>query len=326
MPLKRKNLNIMAKNLFNRYVWLVNTIYEAGKITFEEISNRWERSALGDGAPLPLRTFHNHRKEIEALFDINIECNKRGGYYYYIENAEEMERGDVRTWLLNTFAVNNLINESYAIKSRILFEEIPSGQRFLSPIIGAMRDGVELEISYKNYWQPEAHTFEIAPYCVKVFKQRWYVVGKSERYDSPRVYALDRIQNLRITDDKFVFPPDFDPKEYFHYSLGIIVGEEEPVIIRLKAFGHQADYIRARPFHPSQQEIEKQEDYSVFEYFMRPTFDFYQEMLSQGAGVEILSPEPVRQKMLGQIRWMESLYQRPESESSKKRKCTSSEK
>ena len=66
----------MAKNLFNRYVWLVNTIYEAGKITFEEISNRWERSALGDGAPLPLRTFHNHRKEIEALFDINIECNK----------------------------------------------------------------------------------------------------------------------------------------------------------------------------------------------------------------------------------------------------------
>ena len=189
-----------------------------------------------------------------------------------------------------------------------------------------MRDGVELEISYKNYWQPEAHTFEIAPYCVKVFKQRWYVVGKSERYDSPRVYALDRIQNLRITDAKFVFPPDFDPKEYFHYSLGIIVGEEEPVIIRLKAFGHQADYIRARPFHPSQQEIEKQEDYSVFEYFMRPTFDFYQEMLSQGAGVEILSPEPVRQKMLGQIRWMESLYQRPESEPSKKRKCTSSEK
>ena len=285
----------MAKNLFNRYVWLVNTIYEAGKITFEEISNRWERSALGDGTPLPLRTFHNHRKEIEALFDINIECNKRGGY-------------------------------SYAIKSRILFEEIPSGQRFLSPIIGAMRDGVELEITYKNYWQPEAHTFEIAPYCVKVFKQRWYVVGKSERYDSPRVYALDRIQNLRITDAKFVFPPDFDPKEYFHYSLGIIVGEEEPVIIRLKAFGHQADYIRARPFHPSQQEIEKQEDYSVFEYFMRPTFDFYQEMLSQGAGVEILSPEPVRQKMLGQIRWMESLYQRPASEPSKKRKCTSSEK
>ena len=140
----------MAKNLFNRYVWLVNTIYEAGKITFEEISNRWERSALGDGTPLPLRTFHNHRKEIEALFDINIECNKRGGYYYYIENAEEMDRGDVRTWLLNTFAVNNLINESYAIKSRILFEEIPSGQRFLSPIIGAMRDGVELEITYKN--------------------------------------------------------------------------------------------------------------------------------------------------------------------------------
>lgn len=301
----------MAKNLFNRYVWLVNTIYEAGKITFEEISNRWERSALSDGEPLPLRTFHNHRKEIEALFDIGIECNRRGGYYYYIENAEEMEWGDVRAWLLNTFAVNNLINESYAIKSRILFEEIPSGQRFLSPIIQAMRDGVALEISYKSYWQPEAHAFEIEPYCVKVFKQRWYVVGKSERYESPRVYALDRIQDLRVTDTGFRFPSDFDPKEYFHYSLGVIVDEGDPVTIRLKALGHQADYIRARPFHSSQQEVEKAEGYSVFEYFMMPTFDFYQEMLSQGPRVEILSPGPVRREMMDWIRGMRALYGMP---------------
>ena len=31
----------MVKNLFNRYVWLVNTVYRAEKITFEEINERW---------------------------------------------------------------------------------------------------------------------------------------------------------------------------------------------------------------------------------------------------------------------------------------------
>ena len=85
------------------------------------------------------------------MFDINIVCDKKGGYKYYIENAEDMEKGGVRTWLLNTFAVNNLINESHHLKRRIMFEQIPSGQKFLTPIIEAMRDGLSVEITYKSF-------------------------------------------------------------------------------------------------------------------------------------------------------------------------------
>ena len=116
----------MAKNLFNNYIWLVDTIYRAKRITFEEICEKWERNAISDGNELPLRTFHNWRKAIEDMFEINIECDKRNGYSYYIENANDMAEGGIRNWLLNTFAVNNLINESHHLKRRILFEEIPS--------------------------------------------------------------------------------------------------------------------------------------------------------------------------------------------------------
>ena len=63
--------------------------------------------------------FHHHRDAIEELFDINIECIKRGGYCYYIEDTEELEKGCVRKWLLNSFAVDNLIVESRKLKSRI---------------------------------------------------------------------------------------------------------------------------------------------------------------------------------------------------------------
>ena len=34
----------MGKELFSRYVWLLETIHRAGKITFEEINARWLRS------------------------------------------------------------------------------------------------------------------------------------------------------------------------------------------------------------------------------------------------------------------------------------------
>lgn len=140
----------MAKDLFNRYIWLVDTIYRQPEgLTFDEINEKWMRSSRSEENPIPLRTFHNHRAAIEELFEINIECNK-STYKYFIDNAEDLEKGGVRRWLLNTFAVNNLINESHKLKKRILFEDIPSGQQFLAPVIEAMRDGVLLEITYQS--------------------------------------------------------------------------------------------------------------------------------------------------------------------------------
>ena len=146
-------------------------IYRAGKITFEEINVRWRRTEMSGGEDIPLRTFHNHRKAIEEMFDINIECDKRDGYRYFIENAEDMQKGGVRNWLLNTFAVNNLINESHHLKRRILFEDIPSGRKYLTPLIEAMRNNAVVEMTYQGYWRAEPHTFEVEPYCVKVFRQ-----------------------------------------------------------------------------------------------------------------------------------------------------------
>jgi len=288
----------MAKDLFNRYIWLVDNIYGHPEgLTFEEIDEKWVRSSRSEGNPIPLRTFHNHRAAIEELFEINIECNK-SNYKYFIGNAEDLEKGGVRRWLLNTFAVNNLINESHKLKQRILFEEIPSGQHYLTPIIEAMRDGVMLEMTYQSYWSDKAHTFSFEPYFVKVFKQRWYVIGKS---DQIRIHALDRIQKLETLSTKFNMPKDLDPEEYFYNCFGIIHDEDvSPQEIKLKISSNQAKYIRALPLHHSQKESESTPDFSIFTYFIKPTFDFRQELLSLGEDVEVLSPEAFR-KELGKV-------------------------
>lgn len=292
-----------AATLFNRYVWLVDTIYRAGRITFEEINERWQRSSLNEtGEELPLKTFHNHKNAIQQMFDINIECNRKGGYLYYIEHAEDMERGGVRTWLLNTFAVNHLINESHHLKRRILFEEIPSGQRFLTQIIEAMRDNRTLEMSYQSFWNETAHTFEVAPYCVKVFHQRWYVLACSTSDDRLRIYALDRIRELRTSEHLFVLPEDFDPQAYFVDSLGVVVdGNCKPERVRVRVLGIQRQYLRTLPLHASQQETEITDNSSVFEFYLRPTFDFEQELLTHAANtdgqIEVLQPQWLREEM-----------------------------
>ena len=212
----------MAKDLFNRYIWLVDTIYQAHGITFEEINKKWLRSSMSEGMELPLKTFHNHRKAIEDMFDINIVCDKRRGYKYYIENTDDMKKGGIRTWLLNTFAVNNLINEAHHLKRRIVFEQIPSGQKFLTPLIESMRDSQSVILRYKSFWRQDEYSVEVEPYIVKVFRQRWYLLARNTSKDVLRIYALDRIQGLRQTEKKFSLPKDFSAEKYFYNSFGII--------------------------------------------------------------------------------------------------------
>lgn len=288
----------MAKDLFNRYIWLVDTIYRADGITFEEINEKWLRNSMSEGLDLPLKTFHNHRKAIEDMFDINIVCDKRGGYKYYIENADDMEKGGVRTWLLNTFAVNNLINESHHLKRRIVFEQIPSGQNFLTPVIEAMRDGMSIEIKYKSFWRQDEYTTEVEPYFVKVFKQRWYLIARNKIKDAIRIYALDRIHALSQTGNAFVMPKDFSPEEYFYNSFGIISQDNcPPEIVELKVYGTQKEYFRTLPLHHSQEEVENADGYSIFRYYLSPTYDFIQEILSHGCELEVLSPQHLRDEV-----------------------------
>ena len=301
----------MGKELFSRYVWLLETIHRAGKITFEEINARWLRSELSGGETLSLRTFHHHRDAIEELFDINIECIKRGGYCYYIEDTEELEKGCVRKWL-NSFAVDNLIVESRKLKSRILLEEVPSGKRYLIPLIEAMRDGMIVEVDYQSFRQQVPANFEIEPYCLKLFRQRWYVVARSPHYNRVMIYSLDRILDLEVSEKTFYYPEEFNPQSYFDACFGIVADDDIGIeTVQLKVYAPQDKYFDALPLHHSQRTVEVTEGHTVYEYRIRPTYDFVQELLSHGADVEVLQPSLLRSRLGDIAKEMVALYNIP---------------
>jgi hypothetical protein len=296
----------MAGNIFNRYIWLVDTINRAQKITLAEINRRWKQTDWSGGQALPRRTFNNYRVKIEELFDVNIDCDHYNRYYI----STEMDN-DVRIWLLNTFAVNNLIHESHSLNQRILFEEIPSGQRFLTAIIEAMRDESCIEISYCAFWMDNPMLMIIEPFCVKIFKRRWYLIGKNRSTNELRHYALDRITDVKQTGEKFKLPKNFDGKAHFSYSFGIVVDSKiKPCIVKIRAFGEKRKHLHTLPLHVSQEEIEVNDEYAVFQYYIAPTFDFVHELLSQGEGIEVLYPESLRNEIAQKIEKMNSRYKK----------------
>lgn len=187
-----------------------------------------------------------------------------------------------------------------------MFEEIPSGQRFLTPIIEAMRDEVTISLTYQGFHDAEPYTVEVLPYCVKVFKQRWYLLGYRQDKKSERIYALDRIQDLKATKTPFKLPKDFDADRYFADFYGVYTDPlDGPEEVKIKVSAWQAQYLRSLPLHHSQKEIEilpdstpdKKDGYSIFEYLIVPTEDFLQELRTHGHQLEVLEPEWVRKEM-----------------------------
>ena len=299
----------MSANLFGRYVWLMDILRRYKRLTFQEINELWQESGLGYGEELPLKTFHNHKKAIKDIFDVYIECDRKDGYRYYIDEPERIEGNNLRSWLISSYATLNQIQADNKLEDRIIFEEIPSGQTWLTCIADAMRRNHVLNITHQGFGKPEPSTFDIEPYFLKVVKRRWYVVARSPYYsernkeqgvkpnDVYLVYALDRISDIQDTGKTFKMKKNFDVHSYFEGCCGIITSNESPQKIVLRAYNGFADYLRTLPLHESQREIGSDDESTLFEYHLKPTFDFYQLVLAQGDQVEVLEPDPVREEM-----------------------------
>ena len=222
---------------------------------------------------------------------------------------DDMKRGSIENWLLSTYSVSNSLMESKSIKDRILLEDVPSGQEYLEPILEAMKKNRFIHITYYNYWREDTREHYVMPLCVKLFRQRWYMIGRKWPSGSDLVYCLDRIRDFRLSSHIFEYPTDFSPQEYFEGCIGVITGDGCDIQkVRLKVSSGQANYFRDLPLHESQEETEQTEDYSIFEYQLRPTFDFQQEILWNGEDVEVIEPIWLRKEIAGKIKRMWNKY------------------
>ena len=300
----------MAK-VFERYKWLVDLVRRSGGITLEEIQDSWDRSPLNDsGKPLSERTFHRHKDEIEKAFNVTIRCNKYNNRYY-IENEDEVEAGGVTDWMLSTIAVDNMLNESRDLRDRIQFEKIPGGLEHLSVIINAMRDSRVLEVRYRNFWREADQQLTLKPYFLKVYEQRWYVIGQPSTHPREvRTYALDRIVSLEPTEARFAYPKKFSPEQYFSNCYGIFHSDTKPVFVKLRVAGYQARFLETLPLHRSQQRLDDEctDTHAVYRYFMSPAYDFVQMLASKAGSIEVLEPAELREKVAREVEEMYRTY------------------
>ena len=291
----------MAKNYFKRYIWLIELLQSYSMLSLDQIKAFWMSSSVNDdGKPLADRTFFNTVDSIRDMFGIDIVCN-RSTNEYYIENEDDIKGSGIRNWMMNALSLNNILSESASMKDRILFEDVPSGQRFLVPVMKAMKEGHMIQVKYKSFRKENIDDRYLNPFCLKSFDHRWYLLASSDENPEPHIYALDRMIEARESVRESNIPEDFSAEAYFAPFIGFPLGSEsseKPVNVRLKVNRYQRDYFRTLPLHASQEEVETNGDYSVFSYRLIPNSFLKRQIISYLGAVEVLEPQSLRKEIV----------------------------
>lgn len=282
------------------YMWLIDTLIKQ-PLTLPEIIKKWEQSPINDdGNLLNNRSFARYRREAESLMDVSIIFDKAQNNVYRIEKDDDFPNS-TQDWMLSAFRISQLSKRVNA-KNNIILEEAPPAAFRLQEIMHAIDLKLTIELSYKSHYSDFPDSFKFKPAFVKLFKQRWYVIGFNIDKQSYKTLALERIHQLNILEDEpFKFTKQqvklLDPDTYFENCYGVI-REKEPTRITFRAFWPQDAYLKDTPLHHSQKVINKTEDYTDYEVFLRPSFDLIQEFLWNREQLVVLTPAHVKQEMV----------------------------
>lgn len=294
---------------WERCLWIISVFNEYGDFSLKELNERFMRYSLNyDGEEISERTFNRDREFIASSFQIDIEYDARIRKYTF-RNKEVIKENPIYRYLLSSFHIQNLSSLVIKHKNKIMLQDPPTGVEWLHTVLNAIDQSRTLCFDYTSYYTKDrTYHFELIPAFVRLFEQRWYLIGEFTDRSQTRVLALERMQHLALGEKKLQPSPSLTPKAFYEGCYGIIRDDKQPQTIWLKVYDRQVDYIRSLPLHASQKEIETGENYAIFQYYFRPSYDFIQQILWNRENMEVLKPSSFREDIISLLTQMLERY------------------
>lgn len=293
---------------FKRYLYVIDRL-RSRPCSFIELQDhvmhKLEQDDIDITFEYAIRTFDRDKKDISTLFGINIQYNRKDKTY--IIDEEEIEDQTV-TRMIDAFSIHHALQEGNKLSPSVFLENRKSvGTEHIHGIIYAIQNLYVLKFTHQKHWEDFSTQREVKPIAIKESQQRWYLVALDKKDETVKTFGLDRISNLKITDNKFK-PIAYNVEKEFQHAFGVeTYSPVEKVVLQFS--WQQGNYIKTFPLHESQRILEENEDIIILEINIHTTNDFIMELLKYGSDVEVLEPESLIALMKKRIEQMANLYQ-----------------
>ena len=278
-------------------------------MSLKEINNHYQYSSIYDGEIIP-RTFARYKDYIAETFPCYIDYNQSTNQYFLKRYHQYGQDESLYNYLLSAYHIEGMSELAVKHRDKVKLLDAPTGVENVQIILEAIDKQKGIECVYYSFDRATKKQQLLIPYFLKTWEQRWYLAAEPDNHHHGiSIFALERMGNIRLTEKKMLPSNDVTADEYWEGSFGVNHSDNQvPEQIVIKAYGAQAEYIRALPIHESQKELERTDEYTIFEYHIVPCFNLFQQLLWHREKLEIIEPIKMREEMKKIVQNIISLY------------------
>ena len=290
-------------------LYLIDLLSRRGPMSLKEINEHYQYSSLYDGEIIP-RTFARYKDYIAETFPCYIDYYQSTNQYFLKRYHQYGQDESLYNYLLSAYHIEGMSELAVKHRDKVKLLDAPTGVENVQIILEAIDKQKGIECVYYSFDRATKKQQLLIPYFLKTWEQRWYLAAEPDNHHHGiSIFALERMDNIRLTEKKMLPSNDVTADEYWEGSFGVNHSDNQvPEQIVIKAYGAQAEYIRALPIHESQKELERTDEYTIFEYHIVPCFNLFQQLLWHREKLEIIEPIKMREEMKKIVQNIISLY------------------
>ncbi len=292
---------------FTRYSLILKRL-ERGPATFEQLYRYLEKEfdLIDQPFTWSRRTLQRDIKDIYESFQVEILNEQKGDRCYVL--ASKPENRQISQRLLDAWELVHILKSSQNYSDAVMLEERkPDGLQHFHGLLFAIQNKRITSFTHIKYYDDTITERKVHPLALKESLGRWYLLAVDTHDGKLKTFGLDRIRDIDISKTAYRDQYDYDVKNLFKHSFGIIQGDGKPQKIRLAFSDEQANYIRSFPLHHSKAIFHEKEGI-VVKLEMVITHDLIMELMKYGPEVNVLQPLSLRKKIAAQAKKVMQLY------------------
>jgi len=171
----------------------------------------------------------------------------------------------------------------------------------------AIQEEVNAKIKYYTFSRDEMTERVLSPYLVNFKDGVLYLIAYCHWREKTKIFRVDRIRKIELTDDKFRYPDQFSLEDYLGKAWSVERGEKE-VEVKIKFKGIAARWVQEHKWHPTQ-ELDELGDGDVMMTVVTGSMNEVKKwVLGFGAEAEVIAPQSLREEVMDEVRGMNQLY------------------
>ena len=244
-----------------------------------------------------------NENEIKALLMAGEILTEENGFIY--EKEYKTALGKIKNNLSSKdIDLTNIYNFSDFKISSIGNNKI--SQDKISQICKSIMDNKSINISYFSINRNEITFRKIDPYDI-IFKYgKWYVIGYCHFNKYIEIFDINRIKDIKLTDDTFVISKNFSINNFLERYKNIFAHNK--IKVELKFNKNVADFIKGNRWYVNEVVNELQDGEILFKVYVENLQEIKRWILGFGKNVKVMQPKELKLQLMEEISELNSIY------------------